>query len=168
MQARRENKEHAHTRGQELTCTSVRGTAAYDALKRVADVLFAGIALALSLPFWIWATILIVLTDGWPVLYCQTRVGRGGRIFTIDSSDRLQAKEIKVLRRAGEWAVVRGDLTDGQRVCATHLERAVEGMQVQIVEDVTREIACSDEGGVLDLCREIGERSPDRRMAEAE
>jgi RND family efflux transporter MFP subunit len=98
----------------------------------------------------------------------ESCVENGGRIFTIDSSDRLQAKEIQVLRRENEWAVVRSDLTDGQRVCATHLERAVEGMQVQILEDVTREIARSDEGGVLDLCGEIGKRSLDPRMAEAE
>ena len=54
-----------------------------DSAKRVADILFAGIALALSLPLWIWAVTLILLTDGWPCLYSQTRVGRGGRIFTL-------------------------------------------------------------------------------------
>ncbi len=56
---------------------------AYDAIKRLADIIFAGLALTLSLPFWIWAVTLVVLTDGWPPLYGQTRVGRGGRIFTI-------------------------------------------------------------------------------------
>ncbi len=58
-------------------------SAAYDAVKRTADILFAGIALTLSLPFWIWAVLTIILSDGWPCLYAQTRVGRGGRIFTV-------------------------------------------------------------------------------------
>jgi lipopolysaccharide/colanic/teichoic acid biosynthesis glycosyltransferase len=56
---------------------------AYEAIKRLADLLFAGIALTLSLPFWIWAVTAIVLTDGWPCLYSQTRVGRGRRVFTL-------------------------------------------------------------------------------------
>jgi hypothetical protein len=98
----------------------------------------------------------------------ESCVESGGRIFTIDESDRLKSKEVQVLRREGEWAVVRGDLTERQRVCATHLERAVDGMQVQIVEDVTREIACGDGGGILDLCGELGKRPLDPRMADAE
>jgi hypothetical protein len=95
-------------------------------------------------------------------------VESGGRIFTIDASDRLTAKDVQVLRREGEWAVVRGDLVEGQRVCATHLERAVDGMQVQIVEDVTREIACRDGSDVMDLCGELGDRPLNPRMADAE
>jgi lipopolysaccharide/colanic/teichoic acid biosynthesis glycosyltransferase len=58
-------------------------TAVYHTIKRMADVVFAGLALMLSLPFWIWASLAIVLADGGPVLYSQTRVGRGGRVFTL-------------------------------------------------------------------------------------
>lgn len=95
-------------------------------------------------------------------------VESGGRIFAIDASDGLAAKEVQVLRREGEWAVVRGDLAEGQRVCATHLERAVDGMQVQIVEDVTREIARRDGSDVMDLCSELDDRPLNPRMADAE
>ncbi len=98
----------------------------------------------------------------------ESCVESGGRVFTIDSSDRLKAKEVRVLRRVGEWAVVRGDIADDERVCATHLERAIDGMQVQIVEDVTREVPCGDGGDVLDLCGELGASSRDPRIAEAE
>ena len=83
MQDNRGKSERAEACGSELTGTAVRRSAVYDAIKRLADILFAGIALALSLPFCIWAAIAILLTDGWPVLYSQTRVGRGGRTFTI-------------------------------------------------------------------------------------
>ena len=60
-----------------------RGLTAYDAVKRIADIAFAGTALMLSLPFWIWAGMAIVLTDGRSILYSQTRVGRGKRVFTL-------------------------------------------------------------------------------------
>ena len=58
-------------------------TTGYDIVKRGADLLGAAAALTLSLPFWIWAMLAITLTDGWPFLYSQTRVGRGGRVFVI-------------------------------------------------------------------------------------
>lgn len=54
-----------------------------DTLKRAADIVLAAAALALSVPFWLWAMIVITLSDGWPFLYSQTRVGRQGRVFRI-------------------------------------------------------------------------------------
>jgi len=83
MQDNRGRSERAKTCGPELAGVAVRRSAAYDASKRLADIVLGGVALALSLPFWIWAATLILLTDGWPCLYSQTRVGRGGRIFTL-------------------------------------------------------------------------------------
>jgi lipopolysaccharide/colanic/teichoic acid biosynthesis glycosyltransferase len=59
------------------------GTTGYDIVKRTADLVGAAAALTLSLPFWLWAMLAITLTDGWPFLYPQTRVGRGGRLFSI-------------------------------------------------------------------------------------
>jgi lipopolysaccharide/colanic/teichoic acid biosynthesis glycosyltransferase len=55
----------------------------YEALKRASDFVLGAAALALSLPFWVWAMMAILLSDGWPILYCQTRVGRHGRVFHI-------------------------------------------------------------------------------------
>ncbi|UCC69088.1 MAG: sugar transferase [Armatimonadota bacterium] len=54
-----------------------------DILKRAADIVLAAVALALSVPFWLWAMMVIGLGDGWPFLYAQTRVGRQGRVFRI-------------------------------------------------------------------------------------
>jgi lipopolysaccharide/colanic/teichoic acid biosynthesis glycosyltransferase len=59
------------------------GTTTYDVLKRSADIVVAALALMLSIPFWLWAMLAIALSDGLPFLYPQTRVGRGGRIFSI-------------------------------------------------------------------------------------
>ncbi len=52
-----------------------------DALKRALDMLVAGFALAASIPCWLAVGAAILLEDGRPILYRQTRVGRGGRIF---------------------------------------------------------------------------------------
>lgn len=52
-------------------------------LKRPLDVVLAAVGLALSAPFWLVASILILITGGPPVLYRQERWGRGGKRFWI-------------------------------------------------------------------------------------
>ncbi len=59
------------------------GTRFYELVKRTTDIVLSAAALALSTPFWLWALVAITLTDGWPFLYSQTRVGRDRRIFSI-------------------------------------------------------------------------------------
>jgi len=54
-----------------------------DALKRVIDVIGATILLALGMPLLIAAAIAIAREDRGPVLFAQTRVGRGGRTFVL-------------------------------------------------------------------------------------
>jgi lipopolysaccharide/colanic/teichoic acid biosynthesis glycosyltransferase len=53
------------------------------AAKRGLDSLVSSLALALSIPFWAVIGLAILLDDGWPILYCQRRVGRGGRVFRV-------------------------------------------------------------------------------------
>jgi len=50
-------------------------------VKRLLDLVIAGGALFLSLPFWLAISAAILLSDGWPVLYRQPRVGWRGRVF---------------------------------------------------------------------------------------
>jgi lipopolysaccharide/colanic/teichoic acid biosynthesis glycosyltransferase len=51
--------------------------------KRALDIVVGGAALFLSTPFWVAIGLAILLEDGWPILYPQRRVGRGGRVFTV-------------------------------------------------------------------------------------
>jgi len=51
--------------------------------KRAADIVVSGCALVASLPFWAAIATAILLEDGWPILYSQARVGRGGRAFRV-------------------------------------------------------------------------------------
>lgn len=51
--------------------------------KRALDVVMASLGLLLSAPLWLVLAIAIKLDDGGPVLYKQTRWGRGGEIFSL-------------------------------------------------------------------------------------
>jgi lipopolysaccharide/colanic/teichoic acid biosynthesis glycosyltransferase len=55
----------------------------YGACKRAGDVTAALVLLVLTAPLVLLAMLLIKLTSRGPVIYTQTRVGRGGRPFTI-------------------------------------------------------------------------------------
>jgi lipopolysaccharide/colanic/teichoic acid biosynthesis glycosyltransferase len=52
-------------------------------IKRLMDVVCSLIAIVLLTPLFIVVSVLIVLEDGWPVLYVQPRVGINGRIFNF-------------------------------------------------------------------------------------
>ena len=83
-------------------------------------------------------------------------VDNQGSLFVIDAEGKLQPRDVQVLRRESGWVVVRGDLIDGQDVCATLPEHAVPGMEVQIVEHITPETSPGQRqrgaAGVVDLC----------------
>lgn len=53
------------------------------ATKRLLDIAFATILLILAAPVMLLAAILILLEDGFPVLYRQERVGLNGRLFNV-------------------------------------------------------------------------------------
>lgn len=52
-------------------------------LKRTMDILLGSLTLILALPVMATAALAIKFDDGGPVLYCQQRVGRGGRTFRL-------------------------------------------------------------------------------------
>ncbi|MGD0475931.1 MAG: sugar transferase [Candidatus Velthaea sp.] len=56
---------------------------AYNRLRRIMDILAAGVLLVVAAPLVILAGLLILLEDGSPVFFRQQRVGRFGRLFTI-------------------------------------------------------------------------------------
>ncbi len=58
---------------------------------------------------------------------------RHGRVFVLDSEDRLQFREVEVLRIVGDDALIRDGLAEGERVCISPIQAPVEGMQVQPV-----------------------------------
>lgn len=51
-------------------------------LKRFFDILLSGTGLLVSSPIWLAVGIAIVLEDGFPVFFCQSRWGQGGHTFS--------------------------------------------------------------------------------------
>jgi sugar transferase (PEP-CTERM system associated) len=53
------------------------------AIKRLFDIICASILIILALPVMVIAAVLIVIEDGFPLLYRQERVGLNGRLFNV-------------------------------------------------------------------------------------
>ncbi len=62
---------------------SVPGNPSIFAAKRMLDILGAGVGMLLTLPLWPFIALAITLESRGPVLFHQTRVGKGHRLFTI-------------------------------------------------------------------------------------
>lgn len=52
-------------------------------IKRVFDIVCASILIVLALPVMLITALLIVIEDGFPILYFQERVGQNGRLFNV-------------------------------------------------------------------------------------
>jgi lipopolysaccharide/colanic/teichoic acid biosynthesis glycosyltransferase len=51
--------------------------------RRVVDVIVAAVALAMSVPLQMTIAMILLVTQGRPVLFSQARVGQGGRVFRL-------------------------------------------------------------------------------------
>jgi RND family efflux transporter MFP subunit len=57
------------------------------------------------------------------------------RVIVVDGEDRLQFRDVDLLRLSRDRAYVRGGLEPGERVCVSPLESAIEGMLVRLSDD---------------------------------
>lgn len=60
-------------------------------------------------------------------------------VFVVDSGGRLQFRTVDILRREREEVLIRKGLLEGEQICVSPLEAAVEGMAVRAAEDETVE-----------------------------
>ena len=77
-----------------------------DALNRALDVAIAGAGLAITSPLLAAAAIAVKLEDGGPVLFKQTRVGKGGDDFELL---KLRTMVVGAERQGAGYAVNKGD-----------------------------------------------------------
>ncbi len=104
-------------------------------MKRLFDILAAAVGLVVLSPLLLVAALVILVVDGWPVLFLHERVGRNGRLFHLvkfrtmmvrhnggngefDAGDRKRVTAIgRFLRRAKMdelpqlWNVLAGDMS---------------------------------------------------------
>ena len=62
----------------------------------------------------------------------------GDRVLVVDEESRLRFREVEILRAESDRVIVRSGLEEGERVCVSIVETAVEGMQVRTVEQESR------------------------------
>jgi lipopolysaccharide/colanic/teichoic acid biosynthesis glycosyltransferase len=89
---------------------SMLATSVFHKVQRLLDVIAATTLLVLSSPVLLLSAIGILLTDGWPILYRQTRLGRFGRPFTL--------YKLRTMRRKAEEDGPRFSSDDDSRVFA--------------------------------------------------
>lgn len=71
----------------------------YQLGKRVFDAVLSFIAITLLLPFFLIIAVVILFTDGFPVIFRQNRLGQGGRQFTIYKFRSMVKNADEVLKR---------------------------------------------------------------------
>lgn len=98
-----------------------RDTSFYLHMKRLFDVVAALIILFLTLPLWPIIILAVKLGDGGPVLYTQTRVGKGGKPFSII---KFRTMRIDAEKNGPRWASKNDSRVTktGAILRATHLD----------------------------------------------
>ena len=66
----------------------------YDRVKRAIDVTGAAVLLVVTGPILIVAAVAILVTMGSPVVFCQRRAGRAGRVFTVWKLRTMRAPRV--------------------------------------------------------------------------
>jgi RND family efflux transporter MFP subunit len=64
----------------------------------------------------------------------RTALREGDRIYVIAPDDRLQLREVEVLRTERDRVVIGDGLSPGDRVCISTLPAAIEGMTVRVAD----------------------------------
>lgn len=75
------------------------GRSSYMVLKRVVDVVCASLGLLVLLPFFLIVSAFIIATDGMPIVFRQSRVGRHGKEFKVFKFRTMVNNAEEVLKR---------------------------------------------------------------------
>lgn len=67
------------------------------------------------------------------VVLPRSALRTGDRVLVVDAEDRLRFRDVDVMRRGREEALIRGGISPGERVCVSALETPVDGMHVRPV-----------------------------------
>jgi lipopolysaccharide/colanic/teichoic acid biosynthesis glycosyltransferase len=92
----------------EVDHISRAGVCVYRRAKRTFDLAIVLVSLPLTVPIAALAALGVLLTMGWPVFYCQPRVGLGGRVFAM--------AKLRTMRRAPTTAEARATVPHDARV----------------------------------------------------
>ncbi len=71
------------------------------------------------------------------VVLPRTAVRDSGQVYVVDSEGTLRFREVEVLRWESEQVIVSSGLREGEMVCLSPLETAVDGMAVEVAGEET-------------------------------
>lgn len=104
-------------------------------LKRIFDIVAASIGLVAFAPLFLIVTLLILLEDGWPVLFVQERLGEEMRIFRIYKFRSMREGQVT---RVGRWIRATGIDELFQFFNVLGGSMAMVGPRPMTMEDVAR------------------------------
>lgn len=66
------------------------------------------------------------------------------QVYLVGTDNRLEFRDVAILRATGETVYIRGGIAEGELVCTNRLEAAVEGELVRRVDEVTADTHLAD------------------------
>ncbi|MCR9276659.1 MAG: efflux RND transporter periplasmic adaptor subunit [Pseudomonadaceae bacterium] len=130
----------AYYAGQDLTWTGkiVRTESEIDSRSRMINVVArvdtTSQAIPLAVGLFVEATIEGALAREVVVLP-RSALRNGEQVLVVDSDNRLQFRDVKLLRLHKDEVLIRSGLQAGERVCVSPLQTAVDGMRVETIAD---------------------------------
>jgi multidrug efflux pump subunit AcrA (membrane-fusion protein) len=77
----------------------------------------------------------------------RTALRNDSQVLIVDQNDRLQFRDIVVLRTSDDKAIVGSGLNDGDRVCLSNLSAVTDGMRVRIFGEEAEPDPAADGAG---------------------
>ncbi|MBD2857943.1 efflux RND transporter periplasmic adaptor subunit [Spongiibacter sp. KMU-158] len=56
------------------------------------------------------------------------------RVLLVDQENRLRLPKVNILRNEGDFVLVNGGITPGSLICESHIDIAIDGMEVSVVK----------------------------------
>jgi RND family efflux transporter MFP subunit len=72
-----------------------------------------------------------------------------GRVYVANSNDKLEIRQVNILYKQGDLAVIAGGLNEGEQIIVSDVVPVMQGLPVEpvLAEDYERELAKEAEGG---------------------
>ena len=59
------------------------------------------------------------------------------RVLVVDTENRMWYRTVDVMRLENDRVLIQGGLSDGERICLSPIQAVVDGMRVNVVDDIT-------------------------------
>ena len=80
------------------------------------------------------------------VIRVPRRVLRGNnQLILVDAENRLQIRDVDVVRADAEFAYLRGGVAHGDRISITTIESPMNGMRVRTSDDLVEDVVVGDD-----------------------